>query len=148
MYTTYALLSLRQIGEQPGRATPHYLSEWRTLPAGVFIAPNKFGISPVPDSRPFYTTNIFPFPLATNLPPGINLPYVGFDYLGRLITGQDERIPLAHGSIFYARGADGNFLNSPADLQENPPNNSVLNSNVIHIDWLTGRAKVERQEVQ
>ena len=32
-------------------------------------------------------------------------------------------------------------------VQEIPPNNSVNSSNVIHIDWLTGRAKIERADV-
>jgi hypothetical protein len=66
-----------------------------------------------------------------------------------LVTQRDEYIPLARGSIFYSRDpVTGNYVNQPADVQENPLNNSVVSSNVIHIEWLTGRAKVERQEVQ
>ena len=161
-YTTYALLSLRQIGEQPGRGTPHYLSEWRTLPNGLFIAAAKFTPTAPPAAAPFLTAASgpgpvsIPFPVATNYPnPAIGLPFVAFDYLGRLVLADgvtpkqaDEYIPLAHGSIFYARGADNNFINQLADVQENPPGNSINNSNTIHIDWLTGRARVERQEVQ
>jgi len=155
-YTTYSFLSLRSVGEQPGRTTPRYLTGWRSLPNGVFIATNKFQIPspfgpPAPQPfRNFPFTNTIPFPLATNTVTGtMALPYIGFDYLGRLVTQRDEYIPLARGSIFYQRDpVTGNYVNQPADVQENPPGNSVNNSNVIHIEWLTGSAKVERQEVQ
>ena len=43
----------------------------------------------------------------------------------------------------------GVLLPQPADVQERClPNNSVIMSNVIHIDWATGRPRVLRQEVQ
>lgn len=158
-YTTYALLSMRQIGEQPGNATPRYLSEWRSLPTGTFIATNKFDINDPGNPNGtfnfpgfvvtvFPVASVFPYPYVSSNLMTASLPYVGFDYLGRLTTGRDENIPLAHGSIFYARDANGNFIQAPADVQETPPNNSVLNYNVIHIDWLTGRARIMRQEVQ
>jgi prepilin-type N-terminal cleavage/methylation domain-containing protein len=150
-FTTYALLSLRAVGEQPGRSTPHYLTAWRSLPNGVFIATNKYNtfvpLAPGP-VRSFPVTNIFPFPMiSTNALPVVSLPFIGFDYLGRLVTSTDEYIPLARGSIFYARDANGAFAPQPASVQESPPGNSISISNVIHIDWLTGRAKVEREEV-
>ncbi|HWY76432.1 MAG TPA: hypothetical protein VN281_12480 [Verrucomicrobiae bacterium] len=173
-FTTYAMLSLRLIGDQPGRATPHYLTSWRTLPEGVFIPSNKFLVDfPTAGSAlPYYpysvpkfaTNNIFPFPFVTNTttapyaayngtPP--MLPYVAFDYLGHLITGRDETIPLTHGSIFYARDANGHFINQPPDVQERPATNTVYSLNYtnnsynqIHIDWLTGRARVEKPELQ
>ena len=151
-FTTYALLSLRSVGEQPGRATPHYLTDWRSLPTGVFIATNKFNcfVAPAPGTLPaFPVTNIFNFPMATNIVnPTLFLPYVAFDYLGRLITGRDEYIPLARGSVFPVRDAGGNFINVVADAKENPLNNSIISSNVIHIDWLTGKARTERVEVK
>ncbi|MDB6067819.1 MAG: hypothetical protein JWR26_4027 [Pedosphaera sp.] len=150
-FTTYALLSLRSVGEQPGRSSPHYLTAWRTLPAGVFIATNKYDtfvpLAPNP-ARSFPVTNIFPFPMiSTNALPIVSLPFIGFDYLGRLVTAQDEYIPLARGSIFYALNPNGTFAPQPASVQESPPGNSISISNVIHIDWLTGRAKVERQDL-
>ena len=40
-YTTYALLSLRSVGDQPGNSTAKYLTGWRTLPGGIFIDTNK-----------------------------------------------------------------------------------------------------------
>ena len=76
------------------------------------------------------------------------LPYIAFNYLGQLTNGIDEAIPLARGSIFYARDGNGHFIQGNPDVQENPPGNSISVSNVIHIDWLTGRAHIERLEIQ
>src|SRR5664280_2868660 len=39
---SYAYVSLRSIGDQPGVHTPHYLSSWRTLPQGAYISQEKF----------------------------------------------------------------------------------------------------------
>ena len=87
-YTTYALLSLRSVGDQPGIFTARYLTPWRTLPGGVYIATNKFPNPPAAESTfpaPAFTNDIpFPFPVATNLPVGnvYHLPYIAFNYLG------------------------------------------------------------------
>src|SRR5208283_2855139 len=40
--TGYNFVSLRTVGDQPGRNNPHYLGPWRTLPAGTFIGTQKF----------------------------------------------------------------------------------------------------------
>jgi prepilin-type N-terminal cleavage/methylation domain-containing protein len=145
-YTTYALFATRQVGEQPGRLSPRYLTAWRSLPEGMFIATNKFSTFTINGVAPF-SYGSFPFPFGTNATRRL-LPCIGFDYQGRLITGRDEIIPLARGSIFYARNASGQFIAQAADPQETPPGNSINSSNRIRIDWLTGRARVERQEVQ
>jgi prepilin-type N-terminal cleavage/methylation domain-containing protein len=148
-FTTYALFSFRSVGEQPGRSNPRYLTPWKTLPEGMFIATAKFSpayLPTMPDySRPFQYLNI-PFPTATNA--GFLLPAIGFDYQGRLRAGRDEIIPLARGSIFYGRDANGNLVIGPADVKETPPGNSITSSNLIHIEWLTGRARVESQQIQ
>jgi prepilin-type N-terminal cleavage/methylation domain-containing protein len=159
-FTTYALLSLRSVGDQPGQTSPKYLTDWRSLPNGVFIATNKFP----PTTSKTYSSNVvnfytnvfaygmlFPFPIvSTNASSATkqNLPYIGFNYLGQLVNGIDEAIPLARGSIFYLRDGNGNFIQGDPDVKETPPGNSISVSNVIHIDWLTGRAHVERLEVQ
>lgn len=178
-YTTYALISLRSVGEQPGRSTPRYLTEWKTLPAGVYIATNKFTYVANYATNFFYDVQ-FPFPVATNFPVGKNayrLPYFAFNYLGQLVGSSGQLlnnqyqmyIPLVRGSILYARDATGRFAAQPADVQENvagsayytgynsfqaqtgqalppPDNNKVYNQ--IYIDPLTGRARVQRQELQ
>jgi prepilin-type N-terminal cleavage/methylation domain-containing protein len=158
-FTTYALYSKRQVGDQPGpERNAHYITSWKTLPEKIFIATNKF--TPMIEAnrlliadatkRPF-ATNSFPFPTATNS--ALNLPYLEFDPSGRLIseqssTGQNSEavIPLTHGSIFYARDANGNLTLGDADVVETPAQNSVSNRNEIHIDWLTGRSRVVREE--
>jgi prepilin-type N-terminal cleavage/methylation domain-containing protein len=154
-YTTYALLSLRSVGEQPkfppGLGTARYLTGWRSLPNGVFIAESKFTPVAPPAAPPFAAlpvgpTSPVPFPVSTNfLASATTLPCVGFDYLGRLITGTDELIPLARGSIFF------NPVNSSANVQENPPGNSnPANNNydIVHIDWQTGKARIDKVELQ
>ncbi len=145
-YTTYALFASRDVGDQPGRNTPRYVMPWKALPQGSFIAASKFSGATVNGVPPFQYRN-FPFPLATNTMV-MSLPYIEFDYQGRLASQKDEIIPLARGSIFYARDNNGQFIPQPADVREDPPNNSVTIYNHIHIDWLTGRARVERQEIQ
>ncbi|MGA2029909.1 MAG: prepilin-type N-terminal cleavage/methylation domain-containing protein, partial [Verrucomicrobiota bacterium] len=50
--TGYTFVSLRTVGDQPGRGVPQYLTPWQTLPDGTFIAQQKF-IPPQP-AQPFY----------------------------------------------------------------------------------------------
>jgi prepilin-type N-terminal cleavage/methylation domain-containing protein len=160
-FTTYALLSLRQLGEQPGRATPRYLTSWRTMPNGVYIALSKYINNPQTGVRPFPYAAGFPFPVATNYPPlTLMFPYLAFNYEGQLVTNsspninvgqllpdRDEYIPLARGSIFF------DPVTAAPDVQENPAGNSVMNipnslSNVVYINALTGRTKVLQQSIQ
>ena len=179
-FTTYALISLRAVGEQPGRSTPRYLTEWKTLPAGVYIATNKFYLTPFAFARTFAQDLQFPFPVATNYPLTVKaykLPYIAFNYLGQLVDKNGSLlgsqtnmfIPLVRGSVFYARDAAGNVTAQPADVSETvagtayyttynslnaltgtnlpaPDNAKVYNQ--IYIDPLTGRPRVQRQELQ
>ncbi len=152
LYTTYALISLRSVGDQPGRSTPHYLTEWRTLPGGVYIATNKFAQNQIGSLAPPFaglSSNFvqFPFPVSTNLPPSktaYRLPYIAFNYQGQLVqreaNGQDvpvvqfganqyEYIPVARGSIFYNRNPDGSVdLTTSPDIQESPVGNAYYSS--------------------
>jgi prepilin-type N-terminal cleavage/methylation domain-containing protein len=164
-YTSYALFTQRQVGEQPGRINPKYLTAWKSLPETVFIATNKFVVlnnekarfsaTYAETNRPFAVTNIFPFPTVDS--PYFPLPYLAFDSQGRLISEanpnngfqyENATIPLTKGSIFYARDHDGNLVVGPADVVETPANNSVSNYNNVRVDWLTGRARLERREIQ
>lgn len=163
-YTAYALLSMRTIGDQPGREHPRYLTDWRFLPEGIFIMTNKYLqlASPVPDrSVPVATINniqvrsfkrrLFPYPTATS--PIFSLPYVGFTAQGRLvpeINGAifDEVIPLVRGSIFTEKNAAGQYVDAPPDIQEVPPGNSTNNFNLVHINAMTARSRVIRPEFQ
>jgi len=169
-YSAYALATLRSVGDQPGRANPQYLTEWKTLPEGVFIAPFKFastGATLVTSTNTLVrTTNGFfinqfpyvsnsslghplPFPAADavnssgqyNTPP---LPYVAFSPLGQLATNGDEYIPLTRGHVQYVAGT-GLVAGFPI---ETPAGNSTNNCNIIHLDWQTARARIERNALR
>jgi prepilin-type N-terminal cleavage/methylation domain-containing protein len=156
-YSAYALVSLRSVGDQPGQANAQYLSEWKALPDGVIVAPWKFtgtGTVPVHSTNSLAGTtfvfNVNPFPESANVAfpfPDVDdtpvaMPYIGFSPLGQLTTNGDEYIPLARGSVFYVPGSS----NPQAQANETPGGNSTNNCNLIHLDWLTARAKVERNQ--
>ena len=163
----YNYVSLRSLGDQPGRPTARYLSSWKTLPEGVHIAPQKFlprsGLPVVDiytnDPRGilfriygFNTTTNVPFP-AEDSPPRsgkyVTLPFIAFNYLGQLISGQNEYIPLTKGGVLFQRDPDkGDGAPVPPVFRESPAGNVTNAYNVVSIDWLTGRAHLERQQVQ
>lgn len=176
--TGFTFVSLRSIGDQPGNPMPRYLFEWRTLPDKAFIADWKFRM-PVTsylritdsssgkfyDVHGFNITNTIPFPsedVAFNAStsyqptrPYIWLPYIAFDYQGRLVTadgtplGRDEYIPLAHGSVAPATDGSKRPIMAAPSIQEQPAGNSTNTSYaLIHIDWVTGRARLEQQHVK
>jgi len=162
-YTMYALLSLRSAGDQPGRPYPKYLTPWRKLPEGVTFAQEKFTQQMFVDDtnssktfvvNPFATnaaTSLFPFPsieAATATGSAFQLPYIAFGPNGGLTTNQDEYIPLTRASVFYPQDTNGNFILTPPDWAETPPGSSTNDYHLIHINWLTGRARLERKEIQ
>ena len=175
--TGYNFVSLRSVGDQPGQSAAHYiLTEWKFLPDGSFIATNKFNKAFYPGSAYYpifdpsagvsypvnsfnYLANTLPFPVETNrlfTPSGLSLPYIAFNYLGQLtvdglnLAPLDEYIPLAQGTVGYARDVNSKALiPQAADFTENPPGNSTNSMfSIIHIDRLTGRATLLRQKVQ
>jgi prepilin-type N-terminal cleavage/methylation domain-containing protein len=155
-YTTYALYAERSPGDQPGQPTRRFLTKWRTLPEGVFIAQWQFDATSLLN-RPFQWTKL-PFPTVPLPPPPVNrdieFPHVAFDQNGRLVRGanasilstDDEYIWLTRGSILPAYDAAGNLIE--LNVRESPPNNWTNNYNRIRIDSVTGRAKLERPEIQ
>ena len=113
----------------------------------------------------FLTTSNVPFPtvdmLASSSPSAfVDLPYIAFNYLGQLvgpdgnILPYDENIPLARGTISYWKDKATGLPIQPAvgqpaiaSVAEVPPGNDISTSyNVIHIDRITGRARLERQD--
>ena len=61
----------------------------------------------------------------------------------------DEYIPIAKGSVLYARDpVSKTFLFNSPDVLEMPPGNSTNSYNIVHIDRLTGRAVLEFQKMQ
>jgi len=168
-FTTYAIYAERTVGDQPGQRRPRYLSQWKSLPDGVFIAEREFVRIPARTwansaaiNRPFayYSSLKFPgFSFPTVSGSSQQLPHITFhpdggllayDENGAPIRGSgirgDEYIDLARGSVFASREDNGDLIFF--DVKESPPNNSVDNYNRIHIDGMTGRAKLERPEIQ
>jgi len=170
--TGYTFVSQGTVGDQPGRHNWRYLAPWQSLPDGVFIAAQKFllpgspllpfKIPPWQDDfhggaafpiSPFTNSIPVPFPTATNKE--VNLPYIAFDYSGRLISEADSSgnyrdayIPLAKGGVSYGRDPATKLPQltavNPGDVRESPAGNSTdISYNVVHIDALTGRAALE-----
>jgi len=164
-FNAYAFVTLRSVGEQPGQISPRYLSPWHVLPDGAVIPLFKFSprnfittiqdpplpavanrVFPVPG---FSVTNNIPFPSAEAYAPGrkyVPVPYLAFDFQGKLVSGVDEYIPLARGNVSYARNADKSAALKPPIVNESPAGNSIKAFSLVHIDWLTGRARLEKQE--
>jgi prepilin-type N-terminal cleavage/methylation domain-containing protein len=142
-YTSYALLSLRSIGDQPGQDHPRYLTPWKSLPEGMIFATNKLRF--VSSTLELLTDNVtnrpvsyawLPFPTADS--PTNHLPCLAFNAQGQLVPNWDVILATGQGSVFYQ--------NNAADVAEAPPNNHT--NNLIWISWLTGRAKALAPELK
>lgn len=162
----YALYAERSVGDQPGQSFPRYLTEWKDLPEGIQIDTNKFfnrefllDLNDAARARYFvvepFATNAFYFPpneliKRSGTPFKLNLPCIVFDAQGRLQSGRDEYIPLVEGSAMMARSSTNDFhlLQPPDIIQPNYRTPTETNYLLIHIDWLTGKARVERRELQ
>ncbi len=168
----YNFVSLRSMGDQPGRPTVHYLSSWKTLPAGAFIPLQKFLTDPSLLAFTIYTNNpslipvlafqVYGFnktiqvpfptedaPASRRAQPYIRVPYLAFDYLGRLTTGRDEIIPLAKGTVNFSHDpVTKQPIEAPPSINEQPPGSVTNTYNLVYIDWLTGRARAIQQEAQ
>lgn len=178
----YNYVTLRSLGDQPGRPTVRYLDSWHALPDGAFIIPQKFTLlsgqsfliktndpasgkflpafnvtgfsrsssglnSP---AIPFPDEDAQPYVYLPNNRPYVQMPYIAWDYMGRLVSGRDEIIPLAKGSVTYSHDANRMPMGRPASFNEQPPGNGTngITYNVVAIDWITGRAHSFHQEVR
>ena len=166
--TGYTFVALRDVGEQPGVLSPDYIGPWRSLPENTFIPLYKFNarsttptlITNLPAApfaiRGFSTTNAIPFPSeeayyypAVN--PArryVNVPYLAFNDLGQLESDQDEFIPLARGTVAHPHDAQRRPIAGLPELIEKPAGNSRTTFNLIHIDRLTGRARLIQPEIR
>jgi prepilin-type N-terminal cleavage/methylation domain-containing protein len=120
--------------------------------AGVGGLTNPWTISAFP------TNVLFPFPSMfadTNSNSGTNvnyniLPYIEFTPSGQLASGADQFIMLTSGSIFVSLDPNGlpqiTYPPAPPSVVETPPGAAINNPNLIHIDWLTARARLERNQ--
>ena len=161
----YALIAMRTVGDQPGQSNVHYLTDWKPLPQGVFISPFQFtnsqfvtnyvwttNTTPPGLTTPFpvtgFLTSTFPFP-STYSGYSLPMPYIGFTANGQLTTpSQDQYLMLASGSILYQASAAG--PTTPGwiypDAEETPPANDFNYPNILHIDWLTARTRIEHNQ--
>jgi prepilin-type N-terminal cleavage/methylation domain-containing protein len=164
----YNFVSLHSMGDQPGRPSVHYLSSWKSLPEGGFIYPAKFQPyfpnSPVMNIYTnvnqlafrvfgFNRTNGIPFPMENTARysfanPFPTLPYIAFDYMGRLASGRDEVIPITRGSVLAAHDPNRRPRMALPAFNEQPVGNTTNGYNVVYVDWLTGRARSLQQTVQ
>jgi prepilin-type N-terminal cleavage/methylation domain-containing protein len=159
-FSAYALIAERTVGDQPGRHTRRYLTEWKTLPEGTLFAPYKLaGNSPnAADeySRTFAVnlpSPLLPLPFPSSRSQAFPLPYLAYNAQGQLMSQRDEILTLAKGSVFLPRNPDGSVaVNALADVQLNPPvqasrapRGQTNTYQFVRINWLTGRAKIELQ---
>src|SRR2546426_2276515 len=136
IYSTYAIYADRTVGDQPGQPRPRYLSKWKSLPEGVFIAPREFNVKKFKDwesqnadpvGRPFYVSSpdarkplVFPFPTLTNA--AVELQHISFSPRGSCVfldsdnafKPRDEMIELARGSILASRDPNTDAVNFDA----------------------------------
>ena len=159
--TSYNFITMRSPGDQPGRGRAQYLSEWKTLPQGVFINTNKFVDLPanawLAAASLAQTTNFpmlpfsyvkLPFPTTTSAL--VDMPCIAFNYRGALVGPDaekprqiDEILSLTRGSLILPRGNNEvPKLTDPLETIETPRGNST-NNPYIRIDWITGRARLE-----
>jgi type IV fimbrial biogenesis protein FimT len=176
-FASYALYERRQIGDQPGQSTPHFITDWRTLPAGTAIAPQKFGVGVAPlqvnllgqfNFKTFnYGTNNFTFytnPSRTNQNSISRFPYIAFDYKGSLVQPWEQWRP--PGSPYHDTPTSGGYdaviplthgrvnvstnwpPGTPATFSEDPAGAWTNQYTMIVIDGPTGRARVDRRQVK
>jgi len=171
----YAYVCLRSVGDQPAMHTARYLSPWRALVQGAYISPEKFtpAASLTAPARLVlqiltngvlahqvygfnYTTSV-PFPSETTKPasdarPYVALPYIAFDGMGQLVSGQSgqpEMIPVSEGVVTFPRNPESKVaLKALPQVTERPAGNTTNNYSLVSIDRLTGHARVERTKVQ
>ena len=154
----YAIYARRSLGDQPGQGNSRYMSEWKTLPEGVFIGNSSLALNSFFDPLFFCNvpgspqTNYIQFPDTTPGNPFLLLPFIAFTPSGKILYPNGDasgniRIPLATGSLLQPRTPTGEFQVVDVDALETPRWNSVSNQNHIVINFQTGRARVERLEL-
>jgi prepilin-type N-terminal cleavage/methylation domain-containing protein len=149
-FTTYAFFSIGAVGDQPGRPNSRYMRLWKSLPDGTMIS--AASLAGLEQTKSAFQPRKFPYP--TSGQNSNSLPYIAFDQNGSLTALDnigspvrpwgEEVLEIARGSIFAVRDGNGNVTD--LDVQERPPNNGT--NNVIRINGLTGRARLEQPQIQ
>lgn len=176
-YTSYALYAERRVGDQPGRPSAKYITPWKSLPEGSFVAAREFtrlasaqdwkntpiGDRPLPYGQ-------FPFPSDTADCPSFPMPYIAFNHLGQMVVPtyfapnlspdvpvpglpEDEIIRVAQGSIFYPRdGSTGKLVNETVGDPYQPAELTEVppgssDNQWVRVNWLTGRAQIDKPQI-
>ena len=152
--TTYALYARRTVGDQPGQPSPRMLTPWRSLPDGVFFAPEWFLVQrQTNDALWQFTaqlprTNLFSVPVyyppvrSNVVVPGANLPYIRFTPRGQLLAFGPRSAPPAHHDVILRLSKGSIFAANPLeypDVVETPRGYRRF----IRVNGLTGRARVD-----
>ncbi len=149
-FTTYALYVERTLGDQPGKRNDRYITDWRPLPDGVFIAEYEYAAPGGIEPFRAFNQRLFPFPSEQSTVKRV-LPHISFDQNGSLYQTnglgirfyQPEYIWMAKGSVLVSRNGTAVDI----DAREVPLWNSTNNYNRIRIDPVSGRARLERPEI-
>lgn len=165
---SYAIITERTVGDQPGQSRPRYMLEWRRLPEGVLVAPWSFfpwqqGLAVSTDGG--LTQEDFPFDFRTNVVNRLPFPINGTErlqgYPGQLLsclvfepTGQLRRDPLrvsadrvvrlVPGSVLVGRNNQG--VPTSVDIPElKRDDDRYYEETKIRVSGLTGRAAIQPQ---
>ena len=100
-YTAYAIYADRTVGDQPSQKRPRYLTEWKTLPDGVMIHPDKLTNNFTSSRWIYLKTNATPIQVENNwvqspltqldfhFPsargPELSFPCIAFNHRGELV---------------------------------------------------------------
>jgi hypothetical protein len=102
------------------------------------------------------STPVIPFPLENTARVGVRpyvvLPYIAFDYMGRLASnqggGQGAVLPITRGSVVFAHDANKRPTLGLPSFSEQPMGNTTNGYNLVYVDRITGRARALQQEVR
>ena len=134
----YALFAEYLPGDQPGRPSVKWLSDWKSLPAGYYFDPVE--ISALPEEVSVsHLKGVRP----TNSTLRLQLPAVKYNSRGELVGAGLRGIYLSvnKGGVLPPRlNQDGSFVVESADPPESLEN---AQRHWLHINAITGRAEVE-----
>jgi prepilin-type N-terminal cleavage/methylation domain-containing protein len=100
---------------------------------------------------------VIPFPQENTLRntarnPYVVLPYIAFDYMGRLASnqgkGQGAILPLTRGGVSFAHDTNKKPTQGLPTFSEQPIGNTTNGFNIVYVDTITGRARSLQQEVR
>ena len=126
-FSSYAIVRYTDDWDQPGPSDPPLLErvevapgrdDFCSLQADGWQAPEHCPTS----IRARFLASISHFPSSKSA--RFYLPCIGFNPQGQLISGKDEIVTLAKGSVFLARNKNGTVAMQPPDVQLNPPVNA------------------------